>query len=425
MKKLICILIVLVVIAGGAWLAWRGLRPASASAGTAPTTAKVERGSVRLAVASTGRVVSNLDVEIKCRASGEVRRLPKDVSDPVKAGDLLFELDPTDMQRNVDRAKAALAEAGARAKYARVKASRLKQTLDQDLSSRDEYEAADAAALQAEAQAESVRIALADAEQQLGYTRVVSPIDGVVSARNIQIGQIIASGINNVGGGTSALTISDLSRIFVVASVDESDIGRVAGGQRVTVTADAFPGRRFAGRVVQIATKGASASNVVTFDVKIEVLDPQEPSAPAEAPARRDPGRDAGEARSGPGPAAGRDRGGSFGGESSKSLLKPEMTANVEIVAVEKDDVLLVPAEAVSRQRGKRNVQVIASPGAAPQEREVEVGINDGTKVEVLRGLSEGETVVLNKAADSKWTGGQGSRQGGPPPPMFMGGGRR
>jgi multidrug efflux pump subunit AcrA (membrane-fusion protein) len=144
----------------------------------------------------------------------------------------------------------------------------------------------------------------------------------------------------------------------------------------VTVTADAFTGKRSRGKVVQIATRGVNASNVVTFDVKIEVED------------------------------------------RNKALLKPEMTANVEVVAAEKADVLLVPAEAVSRQRGKQTVQVVASAGAAPEEREVETGINDGAKVEILKGLAEGETVVLNKAADSKWTGGNQ----GPRPPMFMGG---
>jgi RND family efflux transporter MFP subunit len=386
-------------------------------------------------------VVSNLDVDIKCRASGEVKKLPFDVSDKVKTGDLLFELDPTDMQRVVDRAKAALAQSQARlasarqnlvvaeaqlavdrkkadaslksvesrAGYARLKANRVKQTLEQHLSSQDEYDAANDAANQAEAdlttarvhledlkvaeqtielrrqevrlaeaQVDADKVALADAQQQLGYTRVVSPIDGVVSARNVQMGTIIASGISNVGGGTTALTVSDLSRLFVIASVDESDIGKVAGGQKVTVTADAFAGRRFAGQVVQIATRGVNASNVVTFDVKIEVL------------------------------------------SDNKALLKPEMTANVEVVAAEKADVLLVPVEAVARQRGKQTVQVVAAAGAAPAEREVETGINDGTKVEILKGLAEGETVVLNKAADSRWKGGnQQPRPGGP---MMMGG---
>ena len=263
MKKLAIILVVAALAGAGAWYFLRSRQAAAEAAKPAAATAKAERGPVRLAVASTGRVVSNLDVDIKCRASGEVKKLPFDVSDKVKTGELLFELDPTDMQRNVDRAKAALAQSQARlasarqnlvvaeaqlavdrkkadaglksaesrASYARLKANRIKQTLDQHLSSQDEYDAANDVAnqaeadltttrvhleeikveeqtielrrqevRQAEAQVDADKVALADAEQQRGYTRVVSPIDGVVSARNVQVGTIIASGINNVGG---------------------------------------------------------------------------------------------------------------------------------------------------------------------------------------------------------------------------------
>jgi len=325
----------------------------------AASTAKAERGPIRMAVASTGRVISNLDVDIKCRASGEVIQLPKNVSDEVKVGDLLFELDPADMQRNVDRAKAALAEAAARAKYARVKAERTKQMMPGG-ASQDDFDAADATAAEAEAQAEMCRIALADAEQQRRYCRVVSPIAGVVSARNVEKGAIIASGVSNVGGGTTVMTISDLSRVFVVAAVDESDVGKVKTEQVVQVTVDAFPGQRFLGTVVQIAAKGENVSNVVTYPVKIEVA------------------------------------------SDNKTLLKPEMTANVEIVAAEKAEALLVPAEAVTRRHGRHSVQVVASPGTPSQEREVAVGISDGTRVEIVSGLASGDTVLLNKSADSK-----------------------
>ncbi len=294
-----------------------------------------------------------------------------------------------------------------------------------------------AAALEAEAQADACRIALADAEQQRSYTRVVSPMDGVVSALNVQKGTIIASGINNVGGGTTVMTLSDLSRIFVVASVDESDIGKVAVGQPVTVTADAFPGKRFDGRVVQLAVRGVNSSNVVTFDVKIEVLDGgQGASAGAgEHGSRREGGPDPRGASRHPGSpdsgsaAEGRRRAGESGGAeapsgagaSPKSLLKPEMTANVEIVAAERTGVLTVPAEAVARQGGRHVVEVVRA-GGARETRDVEVGISDGLKTEVKSGLSEGEAVVLKKnAADSRWK----AEQGGPRPPMMMGGGRR
>ncbi|RPI62401.1 MAG: HlyD family efflux transporter periplasmic adaptor subunit, partial [Planctomycetaceae bacterium] len=200
----------------------------------------------------------------------------------------------------------------------------------------------------------------------------------VVTARNIQIGQIVSSGITNTGGGTTVMTVSDLSQIFVLAAVDESDIGKVKVGQKVITTVDAFPGKVFPGRVVRIATKGVNSSNVVTFEVKILVISPEQ------------------------------------------DLLKPEMTANVEIVCASKDSVVMVPSEAVVRKGGKSQVTVIDASGATT-DRPVEVGINDGTNVEITDGLSEGETVIVRKDnGDSKWKGGQdrpmspGRMMGGP-----------
>lgn len=170
-------------------------------------------------------------------------------------------------------------------------------------SSAEEAETAETTAIQAEQEIESARAELASLKatekqlvaqhedinlnkaqivsdevvlelqkQYLSETKVVSPIDGIVSARDIQVGQIISSGISNVGGGDDdSGTILDLSRVFILASVDESQIGSVALGQATEITADAFPGVKFAGAVVRIATKGVDVSNVITFEVKVEV----------------------------------------------------------------------------------------------------------------------------------------------------------
>src|SRR5207247_967479 len=145
----------------------------------------------------------------------------------------------------------------------------------------------------------SDQVALGIAQQHLDDTKVLAPMDGVVAARTVQIGQIIASAISNVGGGTTVMTLSDLSHVFSMASVDESEIGKVQKGQSVTVTADAHRGRRFRGVVTRIATRGVNVSNVVTFEVQIEITD------------------------------------------AKKALLKPEMTTNVEIIAAEKESALL------------------------------------------------------------------------------------
>jgi RND family efflux transporter MFP subunit len=216
---------------------------------------------------------------------------------------------------------------------------------------------------------QSNQIELTLAQQRVKDTVVVAPMDGVVSARNVQIGQIISSGISNVGGGTTVLVLSDLSRLYVLASVDESDIGKVEKGQRARITADAFPGTEFRGEVVRIATRGVNTSNVVTFEVKIEVLGP------------------------------------------NKGLLRPEMTANVEIVAAEQPEALLVPAEALTRREGRRLAQVVRADGTL-EERAVETGLGDGTQVEILSGLSEGETVGYRKGeTESRWRSDGDDRQ--------------
>ena len=185
----------------------------------------------------------------------------------------------------------------------------------------------------------------------------------------VQVGQIISSPTNNVGGGTVLLILSDLSRVFILASVDESDIGGVQVGQPVQVTVDAFPNAQFAGEVVRVATKGESVSNVVTFEVKIEVLD------------------------------------------EAKAMLLPEMTANIEVLVADSPDALLVPSEAVV-QRG--NTAFVLTPneeGARPNRLPVEVGIDDGAHAEILSGVDEGaEILVQQNQSDSRW--GRGERRG-------------
>ncbi len=503
MKKLLVVIILLVGACGGGGYYFLSQRQALAKAnGPKVPTAPVERGPIRLAVASTGRVVANLEVDIKCKAGGEIIKLPFDISEAVKKGELLVELDPVDEERRVklaeadlaaavakdeqakqsllvaehdlttatdgatvalksaqakaaqakhnftvaeqnlvtttQRAEAALRSAQVKAKDASAKADRMKTLFEKKLASKEECDTAvtaeaaartelanaeaavkdlDAAKLTIEAkrqdvvlaeaavedarvairkldatklalevkrqdvalnaaQVESKKIALSLAQRSRDDTQVMAPMDGVVSDRKVQIGQIIASAISNVGGGTTILTLADLSRIFVLATVDESDIGGIKEGQTVQVTADAFPGKRFRGKVVRIAPKGVNASNVVTFEVKIEVLGP------------------------------------------NKTLLKPEMTANVEILIEEKESVLLVPVEALSRRQRERLATVVGPDGKA-EERVVEVGIQDGTRAEITKGLAEGETVQVRKnEADSAW---RKERPQGPRNPLVPG----
>lgn len=443
--KTLVFLLVLIVGAGGGYYYWRQHQlEAAAAQNVAPPTAAAEKGSLTLMVTATGRVVANQDVEIKCKASGQVIQLPFDISDTVKTGLLVAELDPIDEQRQVDlsqvqlnsskaklesakqtlviaqqkiatdrsRAESAQSSANARLERVKTRLERLKGAQKANASSQEEVDSAamdvtvtesdvknslvqleevrqSELALElrkqdvilAEAQVRSDQISLDNAQQRLKDTKVLSPIDGVVTQRPVSIGQIISSGISNVGGGTSIMTISDLSRVFALGSVDESDIGRVSVDQEVEVTADAFPNRRFKGKVVRIAARGTNVSNVVTFEVKIEVLD------------------------------------------QKKNLLKPEMTTNLEIIAARRDDVVTVPVEAVLRKQGKRITNVLL-PDGKTEERLVEAGINDGVKIEIISGLQLGEKVVLQKTqAESRWRGGEGAKQGFNPGKMMGGGG--
>ncbi|MDR2391306.1 MAG: efflux RND transporter periplasmic adaptor subunit [Planctomycetota bacterium] len=437
--------------------------------GSARRTARVEKGDIEITVSASGRIVPEREVEIKSKASGEVIKVMADVSDEVEQGMLLFKLDPADEERSVARLRAGLsmskaklaqvklgieaAEAKLKADSARAEADirsaeaeraeyaanlvRTRNLYEQKVVTRESLDAAvtrevqTASALEnaklkledlkvqalelerarqeieiAAAQVDTDSVALADAEQRLKETEVFSPIDGVVSNRTIQEGFIVASGVSNVGGGTTAMKVIDLSRIYAIAAVDESDVSGVMPGVKAIVTADAYKGVEFPGEVVRVAATGSIASNVVTFDVKVEVS------------GRR------------------------------KRLLKPEMTTNVVLRIDGKKDVLLVPAAAVVRKappggvapgleggkrgeagsgenrpsdgiaspdyRRRQSFVTVIRPGGGEEERLVETGLSDGAKMEIISGLSEGEEVLLiqDAGADSRWNG-----QAGRPPP--------
>jgi len=421
MKRAVVVVLCVAVVASatGVGVFLHG-RAAKAAATTLPDDAFVTpsiRKDLSQIVSATGPVASNLDVAIKCRAYGEVIQLPYDISDNVKKGDLLVQLDTKDEEVILDQAKVTLQQSNSKLKEAveneriaeqdlrtateqadanivsaitkaqnlEKKADRQKQLLAQNLASEEEFESDETDAAQAEDDLQNAKIAkeelksqevaletkkedvelakeqvqldtiaLGNSQQQLDYCTVTSPLDGVVSDLEIQMGTIISSAISNVGGGTSVLTVSDLSHIFVMASVDESDIGGVTKDQDVDITADAYPGKHFSGKVVRIATTGVSTSNVVTFEVKIEVTSP------------------------------------------NKQLLKPEMTANVDIIEASRKEVLTVPMLAIARKQGGFYVTVV-KPDGSTEQRQVRVGINDGNDQEILSGLSDGEQVLVHK----------------------------
>jgi HlyD family secretion protein len=431
-KQLTLVLIGVAVIVLAVVLGFLLLSPKKSET-TAITTVQVTQGPITKTVAATGKVVPNFEVEIKAKASGKIIRLPYDVSDTVQQGALLVQLDPIDENRNVSQAVASLSGleskasqsqvnlqvaqrtlttdlakakadlAAAKAKYvdAHSKAQRLHTLVQQRFISQEEAETGHTTeaqavtdlknaqthlrelqtqqlALQAQqedvqysaAQARAQQVALAEAQQRLSETKIYAPISGVVTSRTGQIGNIVASGISNVGGGTAIMTLADLSHIYVLANVDESDIGQVREGQTVNITADAFPGQTFKGRVVRIAPEGVEESNVVTFEVKIEV-------------------------------------------EGANShLLKPTMTTNVEIVVAQKPNAMKVPDDAVHTGRKGGSFVMVKQPNGQLQRQRVTVGISNGTETEILDGLTPGESVATGQGqARSRWRKDQSQSQ--------------
>jgi HlyD family secretion protein len=394
-------------------------------------TVVVTSGNLEERVEATGRVEANLEVSVKSKASGTITSVPVEFSDYVTKGQLLVQLDPIDEERSVSRARVALVaakakytqavlnleiarqnlaneERRAKADLASTKAQaveaaanlkRANELLAGSFLSQEDMDAASSTSAKCEAALEAAyariaeleaqrvnlsclqhsieiaaatveekEIAYAETQTRLKETRIVAPIDGVITANDAQIGLIVSSGISNVGGGSSLMSIADLSRCFVEASVDESDIGKVKVGQKVVVTADAFSGKRFTGRVDRVAAKGNIESNVVTFVVQIEVTG------------------------------------------QGVSLLKPEMTSNVSIITAQATDAVLVPALAIIRRKGKSFVRVVEN--GVTQRRAIETGIGDLENTEVTFGLKVGEVIVVEEASKvSKWRKNRGEEQ--------------
>ena len=389
-------------------------------------SAVAQKRELRLLVETTGQVIPNREIEIKCKASGEITKLTVDVSDRVSIGDLLLQLDPEKEERLVrqnevnlaiskarlrkaqfelniaieglknetKRAQSALKSIQVKTIEAKARLARQIQLNQQKLSPPEELERARSSNAQAEAdlitaearisdlkirehqinlKREDVRIAeaqvkanelsLSNASERLRDTTVLAPIDGIVAERLVQPGQIIASGINNVSGGTRILSLLDLSKVFVRAQVDESDIAKIKEGQYTNISLDAHPGRQFEGIVRRVAIRGKIESNIVSFEVRIEVI------------------------------------------SKNKLLLKPQMTANIEILALEKENVLTLPVEAVRRKR-RQNFVLIQSDKQNSELREIKIGASNGRLVEVLQGLKEGEKVILPEiGSQSRWSG--------------------
>ena len=356
--------------------------------------AKVERGDLAKSVVATGKIEPITKVEIKSKASGIVKKLDVDAGDKVKRGQVLAELDREEIAARVAQARAQLQASDASLHASEADLERAKvdaEGVDVPMLQRAYQRAqgmakegvVSAAALddanrnyvmavnkqngaraqlivlkakigQAEAQVEQDRANLTQLTEQLSYTTIESPIDGVVLSRDVEVGDAVSSILVLGSGATLVMTLGDTSEVYVKGKVDESDIGKVYLGQPARIKVESFKDKTFTGKVTKIAPMGVEKDNVTTFEVRASINNP--------------------------------------GGE-----LKANMTANAEIILEEHKAVLQIPEGAMIYDKDKKASVEVPDPHGKDGVRKVavNVGISNGAKTELLSGLKEGDQVVL------------------------------
>ena len=264
-------------------------------------TELVDRGAVAETVTATGTISPVTTVQVGSQVSGIVSRLYVDFNSPVKKGQLIAELDPTPFLQQVEQRRADLTGAKVQETNGEIQYKRAQRLFEEQLNAEADRDAAKAAYDAAKAQVEQSEAALKQAETNLSYTKIYSPIDGVVVARQYDIGQTVAASFQ---APTLFNIAEDLTKMQVQADVDQSDIGRVAVGQTARFTVDAYPDSTFTGKISQIRLNATQNQNVITYPVMIDVPNPD-------------------------------------------GNLKPKMTADVTIEVARAADVLRVPNAAL------------------------------------------------------------------------------
>ncbi len=241
-------------------------------------TAIVDRGDVTMTVSATGTISAVTTVQVGSQVSGIIAKLYADFNSRVKKGQLLAELDPTPFEQTIEQRQADLQKALVDAGNAKVAFGRQQRLQQQGLASQADYDNAKAAADSGAAQVNLARAALAQAQTNLKYSKIASPIDGVVVNRAYDVGQTVAASFQ----APTLFTIAqDLTKMQVQADVDESDIGRVKVGQPVHFSVDAYPDRPFRATVSQIRLNATVNQNVVTYPVIVAVDNPDQGLRPS------------------------------------------------------------------------------------------------------------------------------------------------
>jgi HlyD family secretion protein len=392
MKWIIIFVAGIVVIAAAVWYFQRGNNDAPQY-----QTTTVERGDLTQAVTATGTLNPVVNVTVGSQVSGIITKLYVDFNSPVKKGQVIAEIDPSTYAAAVEQAQANLANAKANLELQQAEAERSAELFTNKLISGSDYDTAIATLHEAEATVQLDQASLDNATVNLGYCKILSPVDGVIILRAVNVGQTVASSFNTP---TLFQIANDLTKMQIDSSVAEADVGGVVEGQSVDFTVDAYPYRDFQGVVTQVQNSPTTVNNVVTYDCVISVT-------------------------------------------NSDYKLKPGMTANVSIVVAQRENALIVPNSALrfrppdtavvqtnntnaaatqlskatngsshgggtggqghrggGRTRVERpiihTIYVLSGDGENAKLHSVQIktGISDGISTEVLSGLNEGDRVV-------------------------------
>lgn len=356
-KKTLVIVAVAAIAALAVWLLSGGKKEEKITF----DTAAVAPANIMNSITATGTIEPVTSVTVGTQVSGIVSKLFVDYNSVVKKGQVIAELDKTNLMSQLNTAKTQLATAQSQLNYQTANYKRYKTLFEKGLVAADDFDNAKLSYTQAKEQVTSAKEEVQRAQTNLGYATITSPIDGVVLSKSVEEGQTVAASFSTPELFTIA---QDLTNMQVVADVDEADIGDVKEGERVTFTVDAYPDDTFEGEVKQVRQEATTTNNVVTYEVVI--------SAP-----------------------------------NADLKLKPGLTANVTIYTAERKGVLSVPSKALrftpqKETVGKMKIVDVANAknkvwtieGNSIVAHKVNIGMTDGTNTQIVGGIAEGTKVV-------------------------------
>lgn len=356
-KKLLVIAAIAAIAALVVWLLSGGKKEETITF----DTAAVAPANIMNSITATGTIEPVTSVTVGTQVSGIVSKLFVDYNSVVKKGQVIAELDKTNLMSQLNTAKTQLATAQSQFNYQTANYKRYKTLFEKGLVAADDFDNAKLSYTQAKELVASAKEEVQRAQTNLGYATITSPIDGVVLSKSVEEGQTVAASFSTPELFTIA---QDLTNMQVVADVDEADIGDVKEGERVSFTVDAYPDDTFEGEVKQVRQEATTTNNVVTYEVVI--------SAP-----------------------------------NADLKLKPGLTANVTIYTAERKGVLSVPSKALrftpqKETVGKMKIVDVANAknkvwtieGNSIVAHKVNIGMTDGTNTQIVGGIAEGTKVV-------------------------------